>query len=101
MLALRDVIRENRRILTRRLAQLLPGTYIVPAEATFVVWVDYSGLGLSDAALAALLEKALFIGDPGSEYGASNQFYRYSIAVPTWALEKSLDYLETTLKEAT
>ncbi len=100
VLALREVIRENRRILTQRLSVLLPGAHVVPAEATFVVWIDYSGLGFPDGELAALLERTLFLGDPGSEYGVSDQFYRYSIAVPTWALEKSLDYLEKSLKEA-
>lgn len=100
VLALRDVIRENRRILTERFAVLLPKARIVPAHATYVVWIDFSGLGLDDKALAAFLERTLFIGDPGSEYGASDQFYRYSIAVPTQELGKSLDYMERELRAA-
>ncbi|MCI8505161.1 MAG: aminotransferase class I/II-fold pyridoxal phosphate-dependent enzyme [Lachnospiraceae bacterium] len=97
VLALREVVRENRRILTEGLGRLLPEANLVPAKATYLCWIDYSGLGLGDRALAGFLERLLFAGDAGSEYGASDQFYRYSIAVPTWAVEKSLAYMEKML----
>ena len=72
----------------------------MPAQATYMVWIDYSGMGLDDRDLAVFLERMLFIGDPGSEYGASNQFYRYSIAVPARDLHKSLEYMEEELRIA-
>lgn len=100
VLALGDVVRENRRVLTERLARLLPRARIVPAQATYMAWIDFGGLGLDDRALASFLERTLFIGDPGSEYGASDQFYRYSIAVPTRDLCKSLEYMEKELRAA-
>ncbi len=99
VLSLREVIAANRQLLTTRLTNLLPGTYIVPAAATYLLWVDYRGLGLEDAALKNLLDKTLFSGDPGSEYGVSDQFCRYSIAAPTWAIQKSMNVLEKVLKE--
>lgn len=99
VLALREVIRENRRIFVERLGRLLPQAKVVPARAAYLAWVDYSGLGLSGGALAHLLDRALFTGDPGPEYGAPDQFYRYSIAAPTWAVRRSFDYMERVLKE--
>ncbi len=98
VLALGELTRKNRRIFTEGLARLLPGARVVPADATYLCWVDYSGLGLDDRELAGFLERLLFAGDPGSEYGASDQFYRYSIAVPPWAIKKSLAYMEEVLQ---
>lgn len=98
VLALREVIAANRKLLTDRIKSLLPAARIIPAAATYLLWVDYSGLELEDTALANLLDRAQFTGDPGTEYGASDQFYRYSIAAPTWSVRKSLERMETALR---
>ena len=99
VLALREVIRRNRELFRRRISGIFPQAKVVPAQGAYLAWVDYTGLGMSDGELAGMLEKGLFMGDPGSEYGASDQFYRYSIAAPGWAIEKTFDYLEASLRE--
>ena len=88
-----DVIRENRRIFTIGVENAFPGAKIVPAEGTFVVWVDYSGTGMTAEALSAELERRMFFGDPGSDYFSDDMFYRYSIAVPPTMLKKSMDWI--------
>jgi cystathionine beta-lyase len=88
-----DVIRENRRIFTIGVENAFPGAKVVPAEGTFVVWVDYSGTGITQEDLSAELEQRMFFGDPGSEYFANDMFYRYSIAVPPALLKKSMDWI--------
>ena len=88
-----EVIRENRRTFTEDLEEIIPGAKVVPAEGTFLAWVDYTDIGLDQEQLKALFERALFFGDPGSDYGVNDLFYRYSIAVPPSMLEKSMKVL--------
>ena len=91
------VIRRNYTYFKQNLERILPGARVTPCKAAFLAWVDFSGTGLSEDALNALLEKALFAGDPGSEYHVSNFFARYSIACPFDMLERSMALLEETL----
>ena len=62
--------------------------------------MDYSGLHRTDEELKAFFEEALFVGEPGSEYGATDQFYRYSIAVPPSMLRKSMEVLRRAVEKA-
>lgn len=78
-----------------RLPECLPGVRVFSPEGTFVIWVDYSPLGLdADTLSHRLSDDALFLGDDGSDYGVSRQYYRYNLAVPPACLEKSFDYLK-------
>lgn len=93
------VIKKNVELFTTSLNKILPKAKVIQPEGTYVVWVDYSGMGLSDQELAEFLEKkALFFGDPGSEYGANDQYYRYNLAVPMECLRQSMEYLKITAK---
>jgi len=96
--ALNQQIAENCRYFAETLEEILPGTHVVGSDATFVAWVDYSRTGLSAAELETLFREALFQGDPGEEYGAEGLFYRYSIAVPPTALERSMTLLKETVQ---
>ena len=76
-----------------RLPQCVPGVRVFHPEGTFVIWADYTGLGLDDDTLSRKLsEEVLFLGDDGSDYDVSRQFYRYNLAVPPKCLENSFDY---------
>ena len=92
-------IKENVKVFTDSLKKILPKARVIQPEGTYVVWVDYSDMGLFDQDLAVFLEQeALFVGDPGSEYGATDQFYRYNLAVPMECIKKSMEYLERSIK---
>ncbi len=92
---LNAVIRENAALFEETFERYLKKAKVIHPKATYVIWVDYSGLLMSDEQLSDFLrEKALLFGDDGEEYGASKQFYRYSIAVPKRELEKSMQYLK-------
>ena len=97
--ALNRQIGKNYACFRQRIEAILPGCKVVPCDATFLAWVDYRACGMRPEQLAALLEKALFMGDPGEEYRTEPYFYRYSIAVPMQALQKSMDHLDKTIKK--
>lgn len=78
--------------------RLLPGTRVTPCSATFLTWVNYRGTGMTAEGVSALLERAMFLGDPGEEYHSDPFFYRYSLAMPTHMLRKALSHLENTLR---
>lgn len=88
---------ENDALFRREVERLLPGARVTPCDATFLAWVNYEGTGMTAEAVAQLLERAMFLGDPGEEYHASPFFYRYSLAMPTHMLQKALAWLEKSL----
>ena len=89
---------ENDRLFRTEVERLFPGARVTPCSATFLAWVNYEGTGMTAEAVAQLLERALFLGNPGEEYHSSPFFYRYSLAMPTHMLKKALNHLENALK---
>lgn len=92
-----ETVRGNRRCFAEGVEKAFSGARAVPAGGTYVVWVDYTGTGLGEDALADRLKQGMLYGDPGSEYYSSDLFYRYSIALPPAMLKKSMDHLLQTL----
>ena len=63
----------------------------MPPEATYVLWVDFSGLGLDEKELFDFLNnEAYFCCDSGEEYYGAPGMARICTAVPPRELEKSL-----------
>lgn len=94
--ALNEYVDGNVKLIEETVPALIPGAKVIHPEGTFVIWIDYSGLGLTEDEVAQLLnEKYLFCGDAGDDYGASRYFYRYSIALPRSELVKNFDYIRT------
>ncbi len=90
-----EVTTRNARYFIERLHSIIPEVKAQMPQGTYVVWVDYSSLGLSDEELENLLHKeALFLGDPGSDYLTSSQYYRYCITMPLHEMEKCFEKLE-------
>ena len=73
-------------------AQYLPQFTVLPLEATYLVWVDCSSLGLSSAKIAEiLLEKEKLWINEGTIYGAAGEeFIRLNIACPRELLVQGL-----------
>ena len=88
-----EIIRSNRSDFCSGIEASFPGAKVVPADGTYVAWVDFTRTRLSEQALAKRLNEAMLLGDPGSEYFADDLFYRYSIAVPPSMLRKSMKHL--------
>lgn len=76
-----------------------PEAVITEPEGSYVVWVDFSGTGMSGKELVQLLcEDGLFTGDEGEDYYGKDTCFRYCLAVPRRELERSLTRLDAALK---
>ena len=92
------VIRSNRKLFTEQAEALFPGAHAVQAEGTYVVWMDYSDCGMTEEKLKSTFQKIRFLGDPGSEYGASDMFWRYSVAMPAAQIQRTMDWLRSQMQ---
>lgn len=72
-----------------------PAVHMVDPEGTYLVWIDWNGLGLTEAELNRfLLEEALLDLDRGSLFGEEGSgFTRMNLATPRSKLVQSLDRL--------
>lgn len=70
----------------------LPVLRVLPLEGTYVVWVDFRGLGLETDEVEAALTKAQVRPSPGSLYGSEGEgFQRINIACPRSLLAEGLE----------
>ena len=85
-----DYLRANRQYLNEQLNQL-NGLRYHPAQATYLAWVDASGLGVDDVH-QYMLGKGI-APSPGAEFGAP-QFTRLNFACPRAYLEQAVERLK-------
>ena len=91
---MRAYVWENYLLIERFMREYLPGATVTRPEGTYVVWIDYTGMQLSQEALERLLADGLFLGDWGEEYYGREQCMRYSIACPRREIEAALTALK-------
>src|SRR6476661_2745085 len=60
----------NRRLLAELVAAQLPGARLVVPEATYLAWLDLSGLGLGDDPTGEVLRRARVALSPGPIFGS-------------------------------
>lgn len=75
----------------------IPGVKIVRPEASFLVWVDFRGLGLCQKELMdMLLDKAHIALNDGTMFGKQGEgFARLNIGCPRTVLADALDHIRT------
>ena len=78
------------------LQQRVPTVELVEPEGTYLLWLDFSALGLEPRALAQFLaEKARIASNPGHWFGREGAgFARINIACPRSVLLEALENLE-------
>jgi len=98
--ALTTNIEENFNQLDAFLKERLPALKLVPAQGTYLAWVDMRSLGLNDMELEELmLKKALLALDEGYIFGTGGSgFERINLALPREALLDALLRLERAVK---
>ena len=97
---LRAYLWENRRIAEERIRRELPKCHAVPAQATYLMWLDVSALGEGEAVAAYLEEAAGLMVTPGVEYGEPGRgFLRINLACPRATLEEGLQRLVKGLRQ--
>ncbi len=89
------LLRSNREMMEKFLAEKIPQIRPVPLEATYLQWLDCSGLGMGEEELDHFMrEEAYWFTDPGALFGrAAGQFQRVNLACPAAALQAALDRL--------
>lgn len=96
---LRAYLLENLDFLRVYLKQKIPQIKLVEPEGTYLVWLDFRGLGLTESELNDLIvKKAGLWLDKGTMFGASGTgFQRINIACPREILNKALINLESAI----
>ena len=94
--AVKAYLKDNIAYMREFIATRLPELRMIEPEGTYLVWVDFRGLGLDAAALEELiLNKAKLWLDSGAIFGEVGQgFQRFNIACPRAILTKALTQLE-------
>lgn len=78
------------------LKEHLPKLQLIEPEGTYLIWINFEGLGLTKEQLDQLIvDRAHLFLDAGSIFGAASaQFYRFNIACPRSILEQAFDQLK-------
>ncbi len=98
---LRDYIYENKKLCQEYIEQNIPEIYLVPSEATYLLWLDCSRFCDNSVELAEYIRQnsGLFLSE-GAEYGqVGKQFLRINIACPRSVLKDGLSRLEKSVKD--
>lgn len=89
-----DYLRANQDYLFKEL-NALPGLQYYKSDATFLAWVDASGLEVDD--VQSFFEEAGVGPSPGADFGWP-QFARFNFACPRAMLEQAVSRLQQSLK---
>ncbi len=89
-------IEANYHFMVAYMAEHLPQIKVTPAEGTYLVWCDFSQLGLSpEARKGLLMEEARVYLDEGSMFGPEgNVFERFNLACPRPILAEGLERIK-------
>lgn len=95
--ALLAYLHKNRTYVEQTLVAAVPGIQAIPAEGTYLMWLDCAGLGLSDRELRDFFVKDCKVGmNPGPVFGAGGSGYmRLNIGTQKANLEAALRNIRT------
>lgn len=93
--SLKKYLEENLAFLKEYIAENLPEIKVIEPEGTFLVWLDFSALNLTDAEINDLIiHKAKLWLDEGTIFGPEgDKFQRINFACPRVVLTECLDRL--------
>ena len=97
---LRKYIFENKKRVIEFVQENIPQIRVVPSDATYLLWLDCSGLSVSAAKAAQYIRSktGLYLSE-GNQYGSCGEgFLRMNIACPRSTLEDGLKRLQEGLK---
>lgn len=101
-LAMLEYVRGNLAFVKKYVAEYLPGVTMTEHEGTYLVWLDFSGTGLSETELEEMVvHKAKLWLDGGGMFGDSGKgFQRINVACPRCTLEEALERLKEALADS-
>lgn len=94
--AVNAYIADNFRVMRDRIGAL-PGVRVMDMQATYLVWVDFTDTGLSEAEIEQRIARDARIGaSPGKAFGEGGALHRrFNIALPRTKLIEAIERLET------
>lgn len=100
-LAMHAYVRGNIVYVKNYVEQNLPGVTMTEHEGTYLVWLDFSGTGLSETKLEDMIvNRAKLWLDGGTMFGESGKgFQRINVACPRSILEEAMGRLKKALRE--
>lgn len=96
LLELKKYLEGNLAFVKAYLKEKLPEIRLIEPEGTYLIWLDFRGLGLTEKQREDLIvNKARLWLDSGAMFGADGEgFERINIACPRATLEQALEQLE-------
>jgi len=96
-----DYLENNREYLKRRIKQEIPEIKIVPAEATYLAWLDCSAITKDTEYLCQFIRRTtgLYLSEGKIFGGNGNQFIRWNYACPRRLLEDGVDRFVNSIKQ--
>ena len=92
-------IAENFRIFADRM-NALPGVSVMEMQATYLAWVDFTPLGMTDKELMARVIGAKVAPSPGSQFGTGGSGHlRFNVALPRSTLLTAIERLEAAFSD--
>lgn len=90
----------NRRLITDFLAREFPQVRVMRLEGTYLLWIDFSALGIECHELARILkEEAFLFLDEGYIFGSAGEgFERWNLAAPVSCVEAALERMKVLKK---
>ena len=100
-LAMHAYVRGNIVYVKNYVEQNLPGVTMTENEGTYLVWLDFTGTGLSETKLEDMIvNRAKLWLDGGTMFGESGKgFQRINVACPRSILEEAMGRLKKALRE--
>ena len=100
LLAVKDYIWDNFLFLKEYIEKYMPQIPVIVPEGTYLVWLDFRELGLTEAEREKLIvNKARLWLDSGAMFGEDGEgFERINIACPRKILERALEQLREALQ---
>lgn len=95
------LVDKNRRVVTDFLAAEFPKIRPMKLEGSYLLWIDFSALGMDARDLAEMLKReAMLFFDDGYIFGAEGEgFERWNLACPTRCVQEGVDRLRAVLKK--
>lgn len=92
--AVRAYLAENFRLFSVRI-NALPGVSVMPMEATYLSWVDFTALGMSDTELIGRVLDAKVAPEKGTKFRLNGSGHlRFNLALPRPRLLEAISRLE-------
>jgi cystathionine beta-lyase len=98
---LRQYLADNRSFAEDYINGQIPGLYAVHGDATYLLWIDCSSIGISSDRLAVLIREktGLFLSEGAVYRGNGAQFLRMNLACPRSRVEDGVKRLKQAVEQ--